>query len=68
LRKWRADGTIAPQEDVVIVLTGHVLKDTSYIAQYHASNASFANRIVDAPDDEALQMLIDKLAAVHVVR
>ncbi len=46
-----------------LVLTGHVLKDGAYAARYHASEAPFANRIVDAPDDASLRALIDRLAA-----
>jgi threonine synthase len=29
------DGFIGPDEDVVAVLTGHVLKDTDYAIKYH---------------------------------
>jgi threonine synthase len=65
LRRLRADGTIAADADVVLVLTGHVLKDGAYAARYHASEAPFANRIVDAPDDASLRALIDRLAAAH---
>jgi len=34
-RALRADGTIAPDADVVNVLTGHALKDTDAILRYH---------------------------------
>lgn len=40
----REAGVIAPHEDAVLVLTGHVLKDGAYAAAYHASGASYANR------------------------
>jgi threonine synthase len=63
LRRLRAEGTIEAGADVVLVLTGHVLKDGAYAARYHASEAPFANRIVDAPDDASLRALIDRLAA-----
>ncbi len=46
LKRLVADGTIAPHDDVVCVLTGHVLKDTAYATRYHASAAPQANAIV----------------------
>jgi threonine synthase len=38
IRRLVADGTIDPGEDVVAVLTGHVLKDTDYVIKYHQEN------------------------------
>ena len=35
IRRLVADGVIGPDEDVVAVLTGHVLKDTDYAIKYH---------------------------------
>ena len=35
IRKLRASGVIAPDADVVAVLTGNVLKDPDYIFKYH---------------------------------
>jgi threonine synthase len=35
IRRLVADGVIGPHEDVVAVLTGHVLKDTDYAIKYH---------------------------------
>lgn len=35
IRKLVLDGTIAHDETVVAVLTGHVLKDTDYVMKYH---------------------------------
>jgi threonine synthase len=35
LRHLVADGFIRPEEDVVAVLTGHVLKDPDYVINYH---------------------------------
>ena len=35
LRKLRAAGTVAPDADIVAVLTGNVLKDPDYIFRYH---------------------------------
>lgn len=59
LRELVARGTIAPDADVVMVLTGGVLKDGAYAARYHASEAAFANRIVrDATPDEVIDRLM----------
>ncbi|MCM3905262.1 MAG: threonine synthase [Pyrinomonadaceae bacterium] len=38
IRRLVADGVIGPDEDVVAVLTGHVLKDTDYVIKYHQEN------------------------------
>jgi len=38
IKRLVADGVIAPNEDVVAVLTGHVLKDTDYAIKYHQEN------------------------------
>jgi len=35
IRRLVADGVIGPNEEVVAVLTGHVLKDTDYAIKYH---------------------------------
>ncbi|HEY0005426.1 MAG TPA: threonine synthase [Pyrinomonadaceae bacterium] len=35
IRQLVADGAIGPNEEVVAVLTGHVLKDTDYVINYH---------------------------------
>jgi threonine synthase len=66
LRKLRARGEITRDEDVALVLTGHVLKDTAYAAQYHASGARYANAISRPKSDAALQALIDAMSAVRV--
>ena len=65
LRRLRADGTIERGADVVLVLTGHVLKDGAYATAYHTSKAPFANRIRQAPTDDALRDVIDEVTAVH---
>jgi threonine synthase len=65
LRALRENGTIARDDDVVMVLTGHVLKDGAYAAAYHTSTAPFANRIRPAPTDELLRALIDEATAVR---
>ncbi|HEX3549351.1 MAG TPA: threonine synthase [Candidatus Elarobacter sp.] len=50
LRALVANGTIPRDADVVCVLTGHVLKDTAYAANYHASGAPQANAVVRGVD------------------
>jgi len=50
LRELVANGTIGASDDIVLVLTGHVLKDGAYAARYHESGAAFANRIVRGTD------------------
>jgi threonine synthase len=56
----RDQGTIDRDADVVLILTGHVLKDGAYAAAYHASKAKYANPIRSAPTAEALRALIDE--------
>jgi threonine synthase len=60
-----ADGTIAPDADVVLVLTGHVLKDPTYAAAYHAGGERFANAIVHTRDRAELLARIEKLATAR---
>jgi len=60
LRQLVADGTIGPSDDVVLILTGHVLKDGAYAANYHESSAAFANRILRGVDPAEV---IDRLNA-----
>jgi threonine synthase len=60
-----ADGTIAHDSDVVLVLTGHVLKDTAYAAGYHAAGGRFANAIVHTRDQAELLARIDHLATAR---
>ena len=62
VRKLVREGTIKPGDDVVLVLTGHVLKDTAYAAAYHhRSNAAFGNRIGAARDEAELLAHIEML-------
>ncbi len=55
LRKLVAAGTIKPGDDIVAVLTGHVLKDPDYIYRYHTnelktpSGAPIQSRFGNAP-------------------
>lgn len=65
LRTLRARGDIGADEDVVLVLTGHVLKDGAYAADYHRSDAPYANAIRPTPSDDALRALVDELTAVR---
>ncbi len=66
LMKLRAEGTIAPSDRVVCILTAHQMKDSSATVAYHGSDpktfeevlgvrgvrrASFANRPVQVPND-----------------
>lgn len=44
IRKMVAAGSIQPDEDVVAILTGHVLKDPDYTVNYHTGKLSFTNR------------------------
>jgi hypothetical protein len=44
----------------VLILTGHVLKDGAYAANYHESAAPFANRILRGVDPAEV---IDRLNA-----
>jgi threonine synthase len=63
LRRLVRDGTIKAEDDVTMVLTGHVLKDPAYAAEYHRSNAEFANRIGAAHDEAELLARIETLTA-----
>jgi threonine synthase len=65
VRALRATGAIDRDADVVMVLTGHVLKDGAYSAAYHTSAAPFANAIRSAPTDAALRAVIDEVTAVR---
>lgn len=58
-------GDIRPGDDVVLVLTGHMLKDTAYAAAYHAAATEFANAIVRTRDEADLLARIDDLATAR---
>jgi len=66
LRALVANGTIAPGSDIVAVLTGHVLKDSAYVAAYHAGRAAHANAIVRVRDEAELTARIDALSGARV--
>lgn len=64
LKKLIANGTIKPDEKVVCILTGHLLKDPDATAKYHKNelpkiNGSFANAPVqcDATIDAVLKAI-----------
>lgn len=50
LRRLVEQGIVKAGDDVVLILTGHMLKDTAYAAEYHGSAARFSNPIVRAAD------------------
>ena len=62
LRRLVEAGMVARDDDVVCVLTGHVLKDTAYATKYHESGAPHANAIVRG------SAVADYLAALLAVR
>ncbi len=66
LKRLRESGTIERDDDVVLVLTGHVLKDGAFAAKYHRSQAAYANAIASAPGERELEALIDRLSAARV--
>ena len=62
VKKLVAAGKISPHQDVVAVLTGHLLKDPDYILRYHAGElecagqpleSRFANRLRQVSADSA---------------
>ncbi len=71
IRKLVAAGTIRKSDDVVAVLTGHVLKDPEYILKYHAGvleasgvrlASAFANQPRPLPaDPQAVQQVLADL-------
>jgi threonine synthase len=44
VRKMVAAGVVKPDEDVVAILTGHVLKDPDYTVNYHSGALSFTGK------------------------
>lgn len=63
VRALRADGTIAPHEHVVAVLTGHVLKDPGILQEMHRTGdgaPAWANAPIRiAPTVEAVRRVLD---------
>ena len=62
LRALSERGIVAPNDDVVLMLTGHMLKDTAYAAAYHAGAAQFANTIVRLANADDARRHLDALA------
>jgi threonine synthase len=62
LKALRERGTIAREESVVLVLTGHMLKDGAYAAEYHAGEHRFSNPIVHG-DAAVLGEVIERALA-----
>jgi threonine synthase len=62
LRNLVAEGAIGRDEDVVLVLTGHVLKDGAYATAYHRSEAPYANAVASAGNEAELMAAIDRIA------
>ncbi len=60
-----AAGVIERSADVVMVLTGHVLKDTAYAAAYHAAPSAYANTIIHTRDQTELLTRIDDFATAR---
>jgi threonine synthase len=56
-----ANGTVKRGDDIVLVLTGHMLKDSAYAATYHESGATYANAIVQTTDEADLFARIEAL-------
>ncbi|HWQ32699.1 MAG TPA: threonine synthase [Blastocatellia bacterium] len=44
IRKLVAAGSLSPDEDVIAILTGHVLKDPDYVVSYHRGDLSFTDK------------------------
>jgi threonine synthase len=62
-RVLREQGTIRQDESIVLILTGHVLKDGAYAAAYHASHARLANRIVHGAASDLMKLVDGALAS-----
>ena len=44
IKKMVADGRINPAEDIIAILTGHVLKDPDYVVSYHRGELNFTDK------------------------
>ena len=65
LRRLRDAGTVSTGDDVVLVLTGHVLKDGAFAARYHARGGRFANPVRRMNDEASLRSAIDVWVGAH---
>lgn len=52
IKRMVADGAIGPDDDVVAVLTGHILKDTDYAINYHQEKLFTHDRAPDKTKEE----------------
>jgi threonine synthase len=52
LKKFVAQGNITPEERVVLILTGHTLKDSEYTIQYHRGELLRVGEIAGATEWE----------------
>ena len=52
LKKFVAQGKITREERVVIVLTGHTLKDSDYTIDYHRGELLTEGEITGATDEQ----------------
>jgi len=55
-------GVAKSGDEVVLMLTGHMLKDTAYAGAYHAGAAEFANTIAHVANADEAQRHLDALA------
>jgi threonine synthase len=62
VRKLRQRGRIPPASEVVIILTGHQLKDPDYILRHQAGPEDKSHVIIDA-DPDAARRALDTLLA-----
>jgi threonine synthase len=65
VRALVAAGVVGRGDDVVLVLTGHMLKDTAYAAEYHAGGDAYSNAIVHTRDRADLFARIEELATAR---
>ena len=71
IRKLVQDGAIKEDETVVAVLTGHLLKDTDYVMQYHSDSliapdgnrlsSNFGNAPIKIEDPESIRAICGKI-------
>jgi threonine synthase len=57
LKKLVADGRVGSEETVVLVLTGHALKDSEYTIQFHRGELLRAEEMAGAPEAEVAEQM-----------
>jgi threonine synthase len=65
IKRLREQGVVGGNDDIVAVLTGHMLKDGTYAAKYHESDACFANKLVRVAGEAELRELINSFEVVR---